>query len=590
LVDRSLLGAAIGALALFCGAPIEAAAQPAAIDVTAPAGNPVVVAEGHDYFVRDLGMRRDMNELSDIRWLDGVLNFEAVDGHWRGATAEGARLFGMWPGMALGAANIGPTGDQFPMNADRYRELSFRVFTPYEVDYVWWGLPGLYSEGGTVVARGQTIAGWQTLIHRLDHHWSGRQQGLMLDLSQGVTDLRIDWIRLTDSSRGPVVNTAWSGGGSPAVDIYVDTDRRLDNGLYAQLAAGVPNDGTQALSLHALPPGRYFVYVTESGDPESGDYSPIPVIVAGAPVAEFVAPSMQSGADYATEELDNAWDMDTKDDLFTGGIWDWIWGGLTHFPTFQNGLMTAITNNTNPFVLLNVDPLRPIDTTRYRYLSWRWMVDPNFYPNGRLSDENGWVTRFHYFSDWPITEATRNTLNDIIIWDLWETYEMDLAEGYLDDEIPGLGSGWRGTKTVLEFDPLEGTRPFGFQVDWVSLTAAPEALAGGSYPLEWTVLHGDRPLTVTLSYDTDRDADNGVAGSIAVLAPETPQPPPREPAIGAWQIYLPRLEVLQPVHPATNFAWRVPANLAGDVYIVVEVSDGLQATRRYSQVPVTIYP
>jgi len=108
-----------------------------------------------------------------------------------------------------------------------------------------------------------------------------------------------------------------------------------------------------------------------------------------------------------------------------------------------------------------------------------------------------------------------NTLNDIIIWEGWNTYTLDLSEGYLDDDAPGPGPGWTGTKTGLRFDFMEaGSNQFNIHVDYVLLTADDRA-DGPIYTIQWERLdEGSQPITLTLYYDDDTNPDNGWMGEI----------------------------------------------------------------------------
>jgi hypothetical protein len=185
-----------------------------------------------------------------------------------------------------------------------------------------------------------------------------------------------------------------------------------------------------------------------------------------------------------------------------------------------------------------------------------------------------------------------NSLQDVVIWEGWNTYQLDLAEGHLDDDSSGPGPGWSGRKTGLRFDPVEGTRPTDFSVDWVKLTAEPSAAAGAGYEIAWTLRTGSRPVTIRLALDTDRDAGNGLGLLVAELVPPAAPPPrpPRGPA-GPFRALLPRLEAERPAYrPPTSVRWQLPAGLEGRYYLTAEVDDGLSRMRWYSEVPLAVEP
>jgi hypothetical protein len=416
--------------------------------------------------------------------------------------------------------------------------------------------------------------------------------GVALQLAGAAEDVRLDWARLTNPESGAPIAVRWRGGGRGTVDVLVDDDRDAANGFLAPLALGAPNDGVLDARAPWLPPGRYYVAV-RAGDGAPA-YSPGTVEVVPAPILRFTAPSALSGADYATAELGDPWDMAARSDLLSGGDWEWSWNGLAGFPRFDGGLLQATSRGPDPFLFLAVDPERPIRTARYRFLSWRasYAGGPWRDASDRLGPESGWVQRFHYWAGWPLEAGTMNSLQDVVIWEGWNTSQLDLAEGHLDDDRAGPGAGWSGRKTGLRFDPVEGTLPTAFSLDWVKLTAEPSARAGEAYEIAWTLRAGSRPVTIRLALDTDRDAGNGLGPLVAELVPPA-APPSRPPSasVGPFRALLPRLEAGRPAYrPPTSFRWQPPAGLDGRYYLTAEVDDGLSRMRWYSEVPLAIEP
>jgi len=568
------------------------AASPAplsTVTVTKPSGAATdVVAEGDDFFTRVLGDRRDMNERLDLRWQVGISNISVASGIWQGNWSANSSVYAHYPGHDIGAANIGPIGTQYPIDTSTYRQLSFRIYSSSSTSYEWSAYPGYLVEGGNSVATGSVTGGqWKTYVHTLTSNWSGSMQGLRFRLVQPSSDFRFDWVRLTDPDTSPTYNITWSGAGSGTVDIYCDDDINYSNGTIAQIADNTSNDGSFTWQTAAFPPGDYYIYIEHSGDsPGGGDYSSGPLTIVEAPILDFTAPSVSSGDDYATAELNSPWDM-SSDSSIRSEVWS-----RHHIespcPCFANGEMYGTTSGNDPFVYPNLDKNKPVNASKYKYLSWRWYVEGDWTDShDRLTSANGWVTRFHYFSGYHYDINTNmNTLNDIIIWEGWNSYTVDLSQGYLDDEAPGPGGGWAGTIYGLRFDFLEGTNPFNFHVDWVLLTADPTAQAGSTYDIQWTIQASERPMTITLKYDSDQNPNNGFAGNIATLTPGGSGTPPS----GSYLIYLPLVTRNYDSTAPTqdSYRWSVPLGLSGSYYIYAEVNDGVNISEWYSKVPVVI--
>lgn len=572
----------------------------ATVDVTSPSvATTDVIPEGDDFFTRVLGDPRDMNDRLDLRWQVYVSDISVSDGIWQGTFADGGgswsstgSVFIHYPGFNTGAANIGPIGTQYPIDADTYSQLSFRLhLPPGSTEYYLTSFAGLIADVENTIGTRDAYAGWNVYTTTLGGGWSGQMQGLRIFPEAAGGEVQFDWIRLTDPDTSPFEVT-WTGPGSGTVDIYCDDDTNFSNGTIAQIAGDEPDDGSFTWKTAAFPPGDYYIYIEHSDDdPGEGAYSSGPLTVVPAPILDFSVPSMTSGEDYATAVVDNPWDMDGWNDVLSDGTWDWTWHGLNNVSF--DGQMHARVVSAESFIYLLVKVKKPIDASKYKYLTWRWYVEGDWTNSyDRLISANGWMTRFHYFVEYPY-DITRdmNTLNDVIIWEGWNTYTVDLSQGYLDDGAPGPGPGWTGTKTGLRFDFMEaGINDFDIHVDYVLLTADPTAQAGGTYDIEWTLQASDRPMTITLKYDDDQNPDNFV-DTIAVLAPGTGggTPPP-----GPHFIYLPLVvRNYDPETPPTEnaYRWTIPSGLSGSYYIYAEVDDGLNDVAGwYSEAPLVISP
>jgi hypothetical protein len=547
-----------------------------------------VVPEGVDWFTAVLGQPRDMSSSSQVRWVENLYRPAIVDGQFKTDVGPNGKLSILYPGMGPGALNETAIGATRPINANSYRRLVVRAHVAEAVRLFVWGFRHGYDEHAVLVGDTTLAAGWGTYVIGLNGSWNGTQQGLSLVFPDGAQDLRIDWVRLLRTTDVSWVTARWQPVGRRSVDVLIDDNRDPLDGFVHTVGTGLLDDGQESWSPDILPPGRYFVYVRRAGSrPATGSYAGSPVRVEPTPILRFAIPSWLSGEDYATRELKNPWDMNGPDDLFAGGDWRWSWHGLSSAPIFRDGALHASNSGRDPYFFLNVDPNRPIDTSRYRYLSWRWRVDaPRLHSPQRLDAAHGLMTRFHYYGSWPYRGDSMNTSNDVLIWDGWNIYTVDLWRGHLDDASPGAGPGWSGMKAGLRFDPLEATQRFDFQVDWIRLTADHYVRAGSDFRIHWSQRPGTLPQRVRLYIDTDDDWDNGTHAFIgeAYRASSGGVSPG---ATAGHRVYLPLASASR---AARWFAWHVPRHLRGRFHIAAEVSNGFTTTHWYSSGQVLVVP
>ena len=262
---------------------------------------------------------------------------------------------------------------------------------------------------------------------------------------------------------------------------------------------------------------------------------------------------MTSGHDYATTVLGNPWDMNSAADIqLTGSDY------LTNL-SFTGGVMHATNTNNDPIVtlLFTTNNAVPIDTSRFRYLTYRLQVD------GPYDLGAGSVARIFWSSDALMSGFTATTSQDIIVWPGMNTYSLDLAplsaatDGGL--EPVGVQEPWTAApKRHLRLDPHEFPEPRTFHIEDVKLTAKP--VAGASFTI--TFLAADRDGdsgTVSLYYDADTNPANGRT----LIASGIPR-------------------------AAGQFVWNTSVVPLGEFYIYAEISDGIQTTTRYSTVPVVV--
>jgi hypothetical protein len=541
------------------------------------------IGEGEDFFTLHLGDPREMDDRFDLRWQEGISNISVSNGFWSGTAEAEATVWAHYPGFCS-AANIGPIGAQYPIDASRYTLLSFRMYSSTDSSFYIFAAPEACITPANPVTSGTVYRGWHTYAIDLsaDPHWSGTIRGLLLQPTRAGGEIIFDWLRLTDPTTSPAYVIRWIATGSTGtVDLYADDDTDFNNGYIFQIASGLDAaSGEYTWHPSLLPPGSYYVYAALSDG--GGDYSDGPLTIVPAPILRFSAPSMTSGDDYATVELGDPWDMSNEGDII--GL-DWTRHHIAApCPCFATGELYGTTSGNDPFFYLNVDPNRPIDTSKYKYLTYRWYVEGEWsHSTERLEDANGWVTRFVYFPNWLPSLSEANTLNDIIIWEGWNTYTLDLSKGYLDDEDPGPGPGWTDTKAALRFDLMEPwTNSFTFHIDYVLLTADDQV--DESFTIEWRLI-ASRPVTITLYWDTDQDRSAGLE-QIAQIVPDQPLVPS-----GDYLIYLPLImqNWSQEVKGiAGSYTWDTSLVLDGSYYIHAKVEDGYNTTWWYSETPVVI--
>ena len=299
-----------------------------------------------------------------------------------------------------------------------------------------------------------------------------------------------------------------------------------------------------------LPPGSYTLIVTNSSGSGSAVFS-----INNPPSIAVTDPSPTSGEDYATTVLGNPWDMNDASDIqLTGSDY------LTNL-SFSGGRLHATNtiNDPNVTLLFNSNNSVPIDTSRYRYLTWRLQVD------GPFDLGEGSVARFFWTSNPLMSGLTATTSHDIIVWPGMNSYTVDLAslstapDGGL--EATGPAEAWgAGNKRHLRFDPHEFPQARTFHIDEIRLTAKPVATSSFTIKFVGTDADGD-PATVSLYYDIDTNPANGRT----LIASGVPL-------------------------SAGQFVWNTAGVPPGEYYIYAEANDGLQATGRYSTVPVQVVP
>ena len=474
---------------------------------------PDIIAAGPDYATDVLRDPWDMSNVEDVSLdpgeVGGFANFtvnSGGNGLAGGTTAiTDAGVMFLSRGI-YGTVNALKSGFSFPIDTASYQKLSVRLSDsgPGENPQVYW-FPKQSGEASPeefgVRFLPPTKPGFSILVTSLGPPdtqttpWtSAPMRGFRIDPNSdnAGNDMFFDWIRLTCADNSPcaTMNTAsWTGGSGDALVEVLDAGGTVLN------VAPTPTVSGTSLSWNTgiLPPGNYTLRVTRGGDVGTKAFR-----VNTPPTIAVTDPSRTSGADYATAVLGNAWDMSTANDIAGSTNVDPI--------TFSGGQLHGTNTNGDPAIALldHTNNSQPIDTSRYRYFTYRMQVD------GPVDIANGSVSRIFWGSGPSAGGAEITTTRDIVAFAGMRNYTLDLASlsvgvtGGLEES--GAQEIWTtNNKRQLRFDPHEFAAARPFHIDDVKLTANPESY--GTYTLHWAGADADAgdAATVNLYYDDDRN-------------------------------------------------------------------------------------
>jgi hypothetical protein len=190
----------------------------------------------------------------------------------------------------------------------------------------------------------------------------------------------------------------------------------------------------------------------------------IPASAGKASIARLPAGSYNiapiSDADYALSQRGKAWNFSSLTDAM-------VTSGISGVSVGSNGL-TAFTSNPDPFVLLDVPTLTPVDASKYRYIA----IDMSL--TNVPAQESGLLV---WWGDAPAT--VRHPSAFIPVQPGRQTYRIDLSKS----------ADWKGLVKALRIDPLNGPNAaggFGFTLHSVTLTTtsgAQEIVSFNNTPL-----------------------------------------------------------------------------------------------------------
>jgi hypothetical protein len=469
-------------------------------------------------------------------------------------------------------------------------------------------------------------------------------RGLRFTPDQNATSgtFKVDWMRLVDPTKGTKITMNWTSSGvnstvNDKVDIYVATSQSdADAGIGSPLYRGIPvANGSYQINTSVFAPGQYWFFLVlgqetnvtglSNGQPKNctAHYkqavsAPVgPVTVQVAPEVVINSPSPMSGSDYARDVVGNPWDMCDDADVqrqfpnINGDPGD----GLRNVSYDLSG--TCIFNaqvepprpggfTSDDQVWMNVDQSKPIDTTKYRYMSIRLMIDPPTNPDLNYiswlvgNTGPGWVTRIIW---WNNNIATDGTVAEAgVEYEGWHTGWVDLNRAHPESDtsvdnivdrtdLYPANLGWSEISTAphLRWRIIETTAggvnsgADVFHIDWVKLTAMDTAQAGQVFAVHYgiTATNGNTPIvyyTTSLSAPTQHTAN--AASSVA-------------PVPLANVVYVPSLlRSFNPVDvaaPDSVFLWDMTGVTAGTYYVCLLVTDAAgNSTTRCSDTPVQV--
>lgn len=551
----------------------------------------IVIAEGDDFATRILRAPWDMSAFPypDFPTVLGNFyrsSFTVSGGQWSMYTTNNDPRINIHPtGLAQPVLNV---GSRFPIDTSRYFLLSFRMCSSQSGEgQVFW----FYDQTFTKFAYSRFFpvsAGCYIYVVDLRYAfwggrggvtgWNGTPIGLSIDpLASGSNvHIQLDWVRLTtgDTSRSVPITWQVNSPGS-TLEFYVDTDNSGYDGTKIGRVTSAPSTGTfqwGSALLHggdprypyplpeSLQPGQYYVYVTVNGTP--GGYSSNYVTVDAMPIVTFLRPSFTSGRDYATVVVGDAWDMSNPGDV----------SGAEHIAIsyFADGIYHAVSDEVgDPQVLLHTGA--PIDTSRYKYLTYRLYVE------GTQDIGRGWVSRVYWWNQGPTIDYV--STDDIVVYEGWHTYSVDLSQVGLE---PSPGPGWSGQQRALRLDPVEVPALTAFHLDYMMLTADERIQQGVKFPVIYQVSESTG-VTVTLCYDTNQNSGDGKAPLAVYVTPTQPS--------GPFAVYLPLVVNLTSDLPRLSGVaalWDTTLVGVGAYYLCADVNDGANTATWYSETPVII--
>jgi len=589
------------------------------VSITDPTG-PVAFGEMPEYATLVWNDPWDMSQALDVRQIDSPqcnqLNHfnpytPCSEGIWCGQVRAGSTdpyLYLLHPGFR-DSLHVGRDGNLRPINAAYYTQLTFRMYLssvdPNDPGFMVYWTNGTDQDIGTNPSRYgsshfyKTYAGWNIYTIDLSQEtappdgalpWTGQLTGLRLDpgmVNMGGKVVMLDWVRLSPRQTRQV---RWSTSGTGSIKIKLQSAASTDELRMYRIVS----TWTEPVSIPAtqgfydvpasLPPGDWYVQLELNGQ----NSAPAgPWQIQAAPTLRFTKPSYTSGEDYATVNLGRAWDMNVPGEVYSYYN--------TTAPTFSDGILTSTSLDTNPvntcsgywedpYIFMLDDNYwdppyttsPPIDTAKYRYLTFRVKLD------GTPDLGYGWGARVGWAD---FLSQNCGITNDLPLLAGWNEYSIDLWAGNIvEPDEPNCRSPWRASsqRRQLRFDPTESPVAITWHLDYIRLTANDTAQRNSTFQIKY-LLNKTAGVSVTFYYDTDTNPANGRTLANQMVSSSS----------GPYKVYLPFIvnSSQSQNNPAERvFNWNLAGVPPGTYYISADVNDGYQTTTWYSETPMIVKP
>lgn len=539
----------------------EAGAQ--SLTITSPTAN-TRLAAGPDYATDVLGDPWDMSNPEDIsidpQELSGWTNFGFKAGGDVGGTVTGnpASIAFLRPGR-FGSLNPGRNGLRYPIDSVTFRKLSLKLKSAAneQLRIYWYHRPWEHPSGmgiGVRFSDPPTTAGYQLVEMDLapapgeQEPWTASAvRGFRIDPNSQTSNYEVlfDWIRLTVPDDHPAAVRhviTWSGGSGPAAIDVVDSRNAV-----LRIASGIAG-ASYTWFYGGLPPGRYTLRISRGSTVGSTPFS-----INAPPIAHVIDPDETGGEDFASTVLGNPWDMNDAADVRTSpydhlSVKQFV-GGVFHGVSDAVPVAWAGTVPVGDPIAYVLSGNGLVDPNRYRYLTIRMRVDDPYDLGLGSVGRVMWGSRTQPFDV--------SVSGPFMTWPGWNTYTFDLGSlstapgGGIETGGPRAEAWTAAAIKHLRVDPHEFAQFRGFDIDAVKLAAIDEAR--GSFVIRWTGTDPDGdPAVVNLYYDTNTNPVDGktLIGTTALATGQR--------------------------------SWTTSGVPAGRYWIYAEVSDGLNATGRYS--------
>jgi hypothetical protein len=460
-------------------------AAAAVANVTGPAGADYATDVFHDPWDYSNQYDMELNFSGTVRTSGLVMANGQVQTH---LTANSAYLSPVWAGYAPSQAVLSGRDGAMAgnaVNADRYRTASFQAYwngtqRGSTVYLEWFKCPGV-AASATCGGRSPTIQlvkGWHTYTAALGQtagfgpqNWSGLMNGLRMVFNGGVSDFKLDWMRLSAPSSGQQVSVP-----TGTVGVWDVNSSDADN-VSAYTGWGtIPAAGTR-LDLSVLPAGRFRIGTRPAaGGSTTWRY----MVTLNRPQPRLITPNPQGDEDYATAVLHNPWDMASSADVAVArnvAIRSWAGGNLSG----QN----AGTRWNDPQVLMKL-PAAGINASTYHFLTVTTQFSGAFSlgsgPGGGAVSRLLWE-RADDRTQWTVSKAI------VVPSGTWTT-TVDLSQPLSALRVggPALSFTSGARVTGLRWDPNEdpatGTAARHWQILDVKLRS--NFRADGTFPITWS--------------------------------------------------------------------------------------------------------